>query len=238
MSSRATKTKVLELFNGRDLGHIQSSLAAIPAKDAANALFSLICRDDPNRRWPAITCMGAALARLADQDLEEARIMMRRFLWSLNDESGGIGWGAPEAMAEAMCCHGTLAEEYVHMLISYMREDGEELCQDGNYIEHPLLQRGLLWGVARLSACRPELLRHRGAEADILPYLSSPDAETRGLAALTCGRLGIEAAHDELPRLLDDSNTFQLYDQGRLTRVRVGDLAAQALQALEARGVQ
>ena len=105
MSIRATKGKVLELFNSRDLAQIQSELAAIPAKDAINALFSLICREDPELRWRAITCMGTAMARLADQEMEEARIVMRRFLWSLNDESGGIGWGAPESMAETMCKH-------------------------------------------------------------------------------------------------------------------------------------
>jgi len=233
VSSRALKTKVLELFKDRDLGQIQASIAAIAAKDAANALFSLICRDDPFLRWPAITCMGTALARLADQDIEEARIMMRRFLWSLNDESGGIGWGAPESMAEALCCHKVLAEEYVHMLISYMREDGDQAHQDGNYIEHPLLQRGLLWGVARLSECRPELLRLKGAEADILPYLRSQDAETRGLAALACGRMRIAAARGPLTRLQDDTNLLQLYDgNGGFSQVRVGDLAKQALKAM------
>eukprot|EP00362_Geleiidae_sp_MMETSP1317_P000447 CAMPEP_0201284794 /NCGR_PEP_ID=MMETSP1317-20130820/84991_1 /ASSEMBLY_ACC=CAM_ASM_000770 /TAXON_ID=187299 /ORGANISM="Undescribed Undescribed, Strain Undescribed" /LENGTH=71 /DNA_ID=CAMNT_0047606373 /DNA_START=1077 /DNA_END=1289 /DNA_ORIENTATION=- len=71
--------------------------------------------------------------------MEEARIVMRRMLWSMNDESGGIGWGVPEAMAEVMTCNKGLAEEYIHMLISYMREDGEELFQDGNFLEHESL---------------------------------------------------------------------------------------------------
>ncbi|MDD2463844.1 MAG: HEAT repeat domain-containing protein [Desulfobulbus sp.] len=222
----------MELFKGQDLGQIQAELAAIPAKDAGNALFSLICREDPALRWPAITCMGVTLARLADQKLEEARIMMRRFLWSLNDESGGIGWGAPESMAEAMCCHEALAVEYVHMLISYMREDGEELHQDGNFIEHPLLQRGLLWGVARLSGCRPELLRQKGAATDIPPFLHSQDGEVRGLAALACGRLGVKAAETELQQLIDDTESFQLYNEGTFSRLSVGQLAKQALEAM------
>ena len=204
----------------------------MPAKDTANALFSLICREDPHLRWPAITCMGLALSRLADQDLEEARIMMRRFLWSLNDESGGIGWGAPESIAEVMCCHEKLADEYVHMLISYMREDGDELHQDGNYIEHPLLQRGLLWGVARLSECRPALLARKGAPGDIPPYLDAVDAEVRGLAALACGRLSIKTARTGLARLVKDTSAFQLYDKGSFTRLSVGELAGQALEAL------
>ena len=184
MSSRKIKHKVLELLHGRDLVALFAELQQFPAKDVVNVLFSAICREDPLVRWRAISCMGEAVGRLAGEDMEEARIIMRRLLWSLNDESGGIGWGAPESMAEIMCCHAGLAEEYVHMLLSYLRKDGEEICQDGNFIEHPLLQRGLLWGVARLSQCRPQLLLEKGAAADIPPYLEAPEADTRGLAAL------------------------------------------------------
>lgn len=232
MGSRAIKNKVLELMQIQDLDQSIEGLQTMPAKDVVNALFSLICREDPLLRWCAITCMGISVARLAEEEMEEARIIMRRFLWSLNDESGGIGWGAPEAMAEVMCRHAALAEEYVHMLISYMREDGEEICQDGNYIEHPLLQRGLLWGVVRMSACRPELLRARGADADIPPYLLSADAEVRGLAALACGRLRIVAAKTALEQLVADTATCRLYHDGTLCEFRVGQLATQALEAL------
>ena len=44
--------------------------------------------------------------------------------------------------------------EYIHMLVSYIREDGPEAFQDGNFIELPLLQRGVLWGIGRLVRCK------------------------------------------------------------------------------------
>lgn len=232
VGSRAVKNKVLELLQRQDLASSIAALQAMAAKDAVNALFSLICRENPLIRWRAVTCMGLSVARLADEAMEEARIIMRRLLWSLNDESGGIGWGAPEAMAEAMCHHAGLAEEYVHMLISYMREDGDELCQDGNYIEHPLLQRGLLWGVARLSECRPELLRVRGAAGDIPPYLDATDAEVRGLAALACGRLAIAAAKPRLQQMTTDTATFHLYWTDALMTLSVATAAQQALEGM------
>ncbi|MCL1981459.1 MAG: HEAT repeat domain-containing protein, partial [Proteobacteria bacterium] len=144
----------------------------------------------------------------------------------------GIGWGAPEAMAEAMCCHGGLACEYVHMLISYMREDGPEICQDGNYIEHPLLQRGLLWGVARLSGCRPRLLLDRGAGDDIAAYLDAEDAEVRGLAALASGHLRLTAAGAKLRALAHDPAALTLYQDGRFLPTTVGALARSALELI------
>lgn len=232
MGSRAIKARVLELLRGQDLGQLRKELGLFPPKDAVNALFPLICREEPGLRWRAITCMGEAVARLAEAEMEEARIVMRRFLWSLNDESGGIGWGVPEAMAESMGHHAGLAEEYVHMLISYMREDGQELCQDGNYIEHPLLQRGVMWGVARLSGSRPELLRSRGAGADIPPYLHSEDAETRALAVLACGNLLLMATEATLRQLAQDASPVTLYGEGEFQTTTVGALAQSALERM------
>jgi hypothetical protein len=233
LGSRHNKHKILTLLAGQDLVFILDELRQFAAKDAVNALFSAICREDPHIRWFAVSCMGEAVARLAEVEMEEARIVMRRFLWSLNDESGGIGWGVPESMAEVMCRHAGLAEEYIHMLISYMREDGEEICQDGNYIEHPLLQRGLLWGAARLSECRPELLLAKGAAADLPPYLESEDPITRGLAALAVGNLHLKVAEPVLRRLAGDPAGVSLYRDGVFNETTVGTLAQSALEAMK-----
>lgn len=232
MSSRSLKTEVLALLQGQCLDHILEALQKYPPKDAINALFSAICREDARLRWFAISCMGEAVARLAALELEAARIVMRRFLWSLNDESGGIGWGAPESMAEAMCRDAVLAEEYVHMLISYMREDGHEICQNGNYIEHPLLQRGLLWGIARMSRCRPQLLIRRGAGADIPPYLQAEDAVTRGLAACAAGHLQLNTTKELLHTLIQDAAPLTLYCQGTFQATTVGALARSSLDRM------
>lgn len=233
MSSRKIKPKVLELLHSRNLTAIRKELQHYPAKDLANVLFSPICQVDPLVRWQAVISMGDAVIRLAAEDMEEARIIMRRFLWSLNDESGGIGWGAPECMAEIMCHHTGLATEYIHMLLSYMREDGEELCQDGNFLEHPVLQRGLLWGIARLSRCRPELLLKKGADKDIPPYLDAPDPETRALAALSAGALRLETTRQKLHHLTADLAPLTLYLESDFVQTTVGAMAHSALEALD-----
>ena len=232
MGSRALKRQVLDLIAGPDLAAIRAELARLAAKDVINILFSAICREEARTRWHAVTCMGDAVARLAEEDLEAARVVMRRLLWSLNDESGGIGWGAPEAMAEILCRHPGLGEEYIHMLISYMREDGEEVCQNGNFLEHPLLQRGLLWGVARLSRCCPALLLACGADADIPRYLTATDATTRGLAIVAAGSLGLTICRPQLERLLADAAPLTVYEEGVFLPTTVGELARFALEGL------
>jgi hypothetical protein len=77
-----------------------------------------------NIKWHAVSALGGVMAVLAKEDMEAARIIMRRLMWSLNGESGSISWGGPEAMAEIMANHDGLAEEYAYILVAYMREDG------------------------------------------------------------------------------------------------------------------
>ena len=233
MSSRAIKKQVLDLLAGGNLVASRRALAGLPAGEVVHALFSAICRENPVVRWHAVTCMGDAVARIAADDLEAARIILRRFLWSLNDESGGIGWGAPEAMAECLCRDERLAGEYAHMLVSYMREDGEELCQDGNFIEHPLLQRGVVWGVGRLASCRRELLQQLGAGRDLNLYLEAEDPELRGLAALAAGRLREATLRPLLQGLRADTAPLHLYDGGGFCETTVGALVRDALEELE-----
>lgn len=234
MSRRQRKETILALLDKEELGleKLYLELAAYPAQDVINALFPALCRTEPHLRWRAVSAMGHTVARLADENMEAARVVMRRFLWSLNDESGGIGWGAPESMAEAMALHAALAQEYGHMLISYMREDGEEIWQDGNYLEHPLLQRGLLWGVARLSASCPKILLERGAGPDIVPYLTFADTVIRALASIAAGNLGLNEAEAALSQLAHDPAAVTLYTEGKFINTSVADLAKSALEKL------
>jgi hypothetical protein len=168
--------------------------------------------------------MGPVVARLADEDMESARVVMRRLMWNLNDESGGIGWGSPEALGAIMACHEELAEEYAHILMSYTRKDG-------NYLEHEILQRGLLWGIGRLAEARPRLLPDTGRY--LLPYLRSPDAAVRGLAARAAGILGVASARPSLLELAGDQARVVTYTQGKVGHLRVADLAKEALARLD-----
>jgi hypothetical protein len=156
--------------------------------------------------------------------MEAARVIMRRLMWNLNDESGGIGWGSPEAMGEILARQEGLATEYAGILISYMREDG-------NYLENEVLQRGLLWGIGRLSRVRPQILQ--GAEPYLSPYLQSQDATVRGLAAWAIGILGIKAACAELEGLAADEAEIQIFLDGSIIKRRVNDLARDALENIK-----
>jgi HEAT repeat protein len=171
--SKALKKKVHDLLKSANLDKAFRELESYPPQKVINPLFSFIQDTNQDIKWAAVRAMGAIVAGMADLDMESARVIMRRLMWNLNDESGGIGWGSPEAMGEILANHEGLAEEYTHVLLSYAREDG-------NYLELPVLQRGLLWGIKRLSEVKPHLIQD--AEPYLSPYLQSADAEVRELA--------------------------------------------------------
>ena len=171
--SRALKKKVHGLLKSPDLDQAIRELRKFPPQKIINPLFSFLHNTDQDIKWAAVRAMGEIAAGMADADMESARVIVRRLMWNLNDESGGIGWGSPEAMAEILAHHEGLAEEYAHVLLSYAREDG-------NYLELDVLQRGLLWGIKRLSEVRPDLVRD--SALFLTTYMQSSDAEVRDLA--------------------------------------------------------
>ncbi len=167
------KNKVLKFLSQEDYEKGFEELLSLPARQVVNPLFSFFYSTDEKIKQRAVTSMGIVVSKLAEDDIESARVIMRRLMWNLNDESGGIGWGSPEAMGEIMARSRKLADEYHCILISYIREDG-------NFIEYEALQRGVLWGLGRLANARPELVKD--AVPFIIPFLKSEDAILCGFA--------------------------------------------------------
>ncbi|MFO7971906.1 MAG: HEAT repeat domain-containing protein [Desulfobacterales bacterium] len=223
MGNRQLKKKILELLDSDDLEKSLDEISQYPARKAVNPLFSFFYSTNELIKWRAITAMGAVVSGLAEQDMESARIVMRRLIWNLNDESGGIGWGSPEAMGEIMARHSRLAEEYAFLLVSYVNEQG-------NYIEHPILQRGVLWGLGRLAHSRPELVTL--AAPFLLPFMRSQDPIHRGFAVWTAGALDSELTKPLLQYLSNDNAMVKIFIDRHFIERTVGQLASEALSKL------
>ncbi len=215
MTGRKLKQKILELLRAEDFEKILGEICQFPPRQAVNPLFSFF-HHAGLVKWRAVATMGAVVSGLAKSDTESARVIMRRLMWTLNDESGGIGWGSPEAMGEIMARSEKLAKEYHQILISYIREDG-------NFLEHELLQRGVLWGLGRLAWARPELVGD--AAVFLLPYMESRDATLRGLAAWTAKATGSDATASRLRELANDTALTEIFLDGQLLTRTVGQLA-------------
>jgi hypothetical protein len=223
MTGKEYRKSIVTCLCGEPLDLVLAEVLQWPTRRVISPLIACLFHGDERVRWHAVSALGAVTAELAETNPEAARTVVRRLMWSLNDESGSIGWGAPEALAEIMAVHGGFAEDFGHILVAYMRPDG---C----YLELSALQRGLMWGLGRLAETRPDILRRCDASLYLQPYLDSEDPEVRGLAARALGLLKVTAAKERIEALKKDTAKFLLYNQGLMTPVTVGSIARSALK--------
>lgn len=221
LTGRQLKIKINKLLLQEDFERGLTDIAAIPARKAVNPLFSFLCSGDEILKWRSVTAMGEVIAQLAEKDTESARVIMRRLMWHLNDESGGIGWGCPEAMGEIMARNDQLAEEFWCILISYIQPDG-------NFLEHQTLQRGLLWGIGRLAHARPQLLKD--TVEYLHPFLQDSDPYLRGLATWAAGAIQNINTQKLISNLQTDTAELKIYLNQNLVLCTVAQLAKTALK--------
>lgn len=200
-------------------------ISSFPPQKLISTLIRSFYQPEGLERWIAIRAFGHVINRLAQKDVEAARVVMRRLMWSLNDESGGIGWGAPEAMAEAMSQNEILAREYSRILLSYIWEDG-------NFLEYMPLRRGALWGLYRLAKTRTKIFREIEAWKILKGYLSDRDAESKALAILALGYSGVRELCDDIANNLSDRRLVKIFLDDDLKEISIADLAALSLDKL------
>lgn len=190
------------------------------------SLLSLTFDADPQIGWRAVEAMGVAAARIADVEPGPVREHLRRLVWLLSEESGGICWRAPEAMAEIIRHCPALFADYVPIVIHLLLETAEE------DLRH--FRAGILWAIGRLGASgddyAPEVL------PAIIAALDHPDSQVRGMSVWCLARLGQTGVLAGRSDLRTDGGAVDLYEDGVLMRTSVGRLSRRALSGEETGG--
>jgi len=181
-------------------------------------LSSLLFDEDELVRWRAIEGLGFAALHEARRDNERVRRQIRRFFWLMNDESGGICWNAPEAIAEILYNVPSLIEEYGLQLPSF-------------FVEEPF-ERGSRWAVVRLAA-REQSVFTATAPA-LVVSLEDTDGVVRGLSLLGLRALKNRSGRERAAELTGDHYPMKIYDfdSGNLVGTTVGELARTYLASL------
>ena len=137
---------------------------------------------DADEKWRAVRALGT-LAREPGV-LTEARVLdlLQRFLWALNDESGAVPFGVPEAIGEILAARPEHRASILPILCGMLTE--EDTFQTGP------VERGIYWALGRVG---PDVLAHCPHVLDVVAAAARThaDLETRAvataaLAALTC----------------------------------------------------
>ena len=83
MSNRKIKKQLPGLLQG-DLETALATIRKLPVQPAVSGLIACLFRTEERIKWHAVTVIGQVMNDLAGRDLEAARGVMRRLLWSMN----------------------------------------------------------------------------------------------------------------------------------------------------------
>ncbi len=213
---RQTRKNVLRILKFSDKEQALERLAQIPDEQLVAHLFSHFYRGDELVKFRSAAAMGELVSRMAAQSMEKARIVLRRIMWNLNDESGGIGWGSPEAMGEILSRNPALAADFKSILFSYLDDKG-------NFIEHELLQQGVLWGVGTYLKTSPKDL-DKTTQKILENFLTSPDPVKRAYALRALVNAGQPLETAALEKLKGDGTRVDIFNGWDFENSRICDM--------------
>ncbi|MGA2963755.1 MAG: DVU0298 family protein [Candidatus Korobacteraceae bacterium] len=144
-------------------------------------LCSRLFSADDGIKWKAVRGLGVVVSERDVVSIDRARELLRRFFWSLKDESGTVPFGLPEAIGEVLAVRTELQPEFLSILCSLAYHP--ELVQAGR------IERGVFWALGRLgrasALCSPEAVKAVAFAAH-----EHPDLESRRIAAWALSQFG------------------------------------------------
>lgn len=206
---RSAKQKVVALLEEQKYDELADLV--VQQRSSLGGLYRLLCSLDEPLRWRAIEGIGAVAHRLAEEDSEAVRVILRTLLWMMNDESGGIGWGAPESIGEIIYRRPEMFPEFASVVLL-------------SAIDEPMLRRGVVWAAGRIAQARPELVRE--VVPRFIAFLADPDPVVRGYTLRLLGFTGEKPDPAHYRHLLHDGSALSVYENGMVRLTTVAELAA------------
>jgi HEAT repeat protein len=211
------KSTLRGLLLNRELEQIAD--LAPTRKRVLPSLVALTYDSEPIVAWRAVEAVGIAASRIAQHDPDFVREQLRRLLWLISEESGGVCWHAPQAMAEIVRLEPQLYADYIPIVASLIDNIEKE------DLEH--FRAATLRAIGRLAPIARDHL------PDVLPAvmasLRDPDPQVRGLAAWCLQQLGESEALAGDSALAADMGPVLLYEHGQLVNTTVSQIVRRVI---------
>lgn len=206
--SKRRKQQIRNMLVQRNIDAVKS--LGRDSNSALRLLFAETYDLDELIQWRAIEALGIAAEVQAKSRLSKIRDFVRRLFWLMNDESGGLGWRAPEAIGEILARIPDLAAEQAVLLPHF-------------FVEEPF-ERGTFFAVSRIAEQAPHLFFDH---AELLSQaLTHEDPGIRAFALRTL--IAMDRIHPHrASSLLEDDAPVQTYDfsTGVLTEISPASVA-------------
>ncbi len=204
------KAELQGILAHRDLKALDDWLRS--TRNPLTILSSHLFTSDELLAWRTIEAIGIAARHQANGDIEPIRKLIRHNFWMMNDESGNVGWWAPETIGEVLHNVPELIEDYAPRLPLYFEEEPFE--------------RGAFWAVARVAEIRPDAFGE-DTVSELAAFFKDEDPVIRYRSLLALSRIESRATADIPLGAKDDLGESIEYDfeSGKLVTCRIADLA-------------
>jgi hypothetical protein len=224
------KKNILSALESNDLDAVVS-LAAGDRKVLSH-LVRLAYDKETLVGWRAIKAVGLVARVMDKSDYEFLRETCRKLLWSLTDESGGIGWSAPEMLGEIVSADSVRFRDIIPLIAS---------AYD---VEEDVFRAGVLYALARIAETAPE----QAAPYQKIVIMSLADRDplvkVRGIGLVRilwswAKSDGIwsweygERLNLTLDKLISDKGEAWVYQGNNFVSIQVGDEAKDILKIIK-----
>ncbi len=175
--------------------------------------------------WRAIKAIGRVASVFVMNNYDFLRETVRKLLWSLSDESGGIGWAAPEILGEIVSADPKKMADVV------------PLIAEAYFLEEKVFRPGVLYALNRIAETCPEAVSPFGQI--VLKGLSEEDPLARIYALELAGRLGAQVIPENreqisglIKGLMRDKAEAWVYKNAGFEGIEVAEIAKDIYERL------
>lgn len=170
--------------------------------------------------WRAIIAIGLAARELVNSAPGFLREMTRKLLWSLSDESGAIGWSAPEILGEIVSAHPERFRDIVPLIVEVYD------------IEEKTFRPGIVYALRKIAEPNPAVIM---PFKDIVFRALSDDnplVRVRAIEMATTVKSSLsEADLATVSRVIEDLSADRaevwIYQNSDFVNIQVGEAANQ-----------
>lgn len=213
-TARSIKSRTRRLLSDNKIDEIGRYYEDEPR--VRRAVLSLLFDSKPEICLRAARAIGEISGIEARESTDVPRETIRKILWQMGEESGGLCWYGPEAIGEILVEAPELLGDFWRILVVYTEEEPFE--------------RGSFRALYRLADKYGKLGEDH--ENTLLAGLGDDDPTVRAYSILGLAKLGGDvAAHAE--RLTGDGGEAQIFDNdtGGFERKTVGEIAVDIIES-------
>ncbi|MGE5892469.1 MAG: DVU0298 family protein, partial [bacterium] len=160
--------------------------------------------------WRAIKAIGAAVKAIVDAEYDFVRETIRRLLWSIREESGCIGWSAPEMLGEIVSADPKRFADITPIIASFHEEEN--------------FRAGVLYALSRIAEVTPEQVQ---PQRDlVIASLSDRNPLVQAYALIAIKKARIEGAETHVQQLVPSTTEVKVFSDDDFVVTSIGTIAA------------